>query len=105
MLRNFDHRGTEIAQRTGEIMSGRPVVSRLLLLSIAALLMMLPWHVGAQLQRERQVQTGTSSTAAPSAASRAIAPNAPTTLAELQARVEEIVRQPALEPGFFAVKI
>src|SRR5215510_990173 len=30
---------------------------------------------------------------------------APATLAELQNRIEQIVRQPALEPGFFAVKI
>jgi D-alanyl-D-alanine carboxypeptidase/D-alanyl-D-alanine-endopeptidase (penicillin-binding protein 4) len=30
---------------------------------------------------------------------------APTTLADLQSRIEEVVRQPALEPGFFAVKI
>ena len=31
--------------------------------------------------------------------------SAPITLAELQTRVAEIARQPALEPGFFAVKI
>ena len=31
--------------------------------------------------------------------------SAPNTLAELLTRIEEIVRQPALEPGFFAVKI
>ena len=31
--------------------------------------------------------------------------SAPNTLAELQSRIEEIVRQPALERGFFAVKI
>src|ERR1041385_6386674 len=30
---------------------------------------------------------------------------APATLAELQSRIQEIVKQPALEPGFFAVKI
>jgi D-alanyl-D-alanine carboxypeptidase/D-alanyl-D-alanine-endopeptidase (penicillin-binding protein 4) len=30
---------------------------------------------------------------------------APSTLAELQTRINEIVHQPALEPGFFAVKI
>lgn len=29
----------------------------------------------------------------------------PATLAELKSRIDEIVRQPALEPGFFAVKI
>ena len=33
------------------------------------------------------------------------APKAPATLAELRSRIEEICRQPALEPGFFAVKI
>lgn len=31
--------------------------------------------------------------------------NAPRTLAELQNRIQQIVNQPALEPGFFAVKI
>ena len=31
--------------------------------------------------------------------------SAPATLADLRTRIEEIVRQPALEPGFFAVKI
>jgi len=33
------------------------------------------------------------------------APKAPATLAELRSRIEEICRQPALEPGFFALKI
>jgi hypothetical protein len=39
------------------------------------------------------------------ASSRAIvpAPKPPATLAELRARIEEICRQPALDPGFFAV--
>lgn len=42
-----------------------------------------------------------------STSSRAVvpAPKALTTLAELRSRIDEIVRQPALEPGFFAVKI
>ena len=42
-----------------------------------------------------------------SANSRAVIPatKAPATLAELRSRIDEIVRQPALEPGFFAVKI
>src|SRR5437773_7886921 len=31
--------------------------------------------------------------------------NAPRTIAELQTRIGEIAHQPALEPGFFAVKI
>jgi D-alanyl-D-alanine carboxypeptidase/D-alanyl-D-alanine-endopeptidase (penicillin-binding protein 4) len=41
------------------------------------------------------------------AATRSVASvrNEPATLAELQARIEEVVRQPALDPGFFAVKI
>lgn len=41
------------------------------------------------------------------ASSRAIvpAPKAPATVAELRSRIEEICRQPSLDPGFFAVKI
>jgi D-alanyl-D-alanine carboxypeptidase/D-alanyl-D-alanine-endopeptidase (penicillin-binding protein 4) len=41
------------------------------------------------------------------ASSRSVipAPKAPATLAELRSRIEEICRQPALEPGFFALKI
>src|SRR5256885_6458175 len=42
---------------------------------------------------------------APSRATSTNARIAPATLAELQSRIEEVVRQPALEPGFFAVKI
>src|SRR5215831_18571690 len=42
-----------------------------------------------------------------SRSSSAIVPavKAPVTLAELRSRIEEICRQPALEPGFFAVKV
>src|SRR5438132_2219560 len=42
-----------------------------------------------------------------SARARAVIPatKAPATLAELRSRIDEIVRQPALVPGFFAVKI
>src|SRR5436190_19104443 len=45
--------------------------------------------------------------AAQPAPSRSIASSsaAPSTLVALKARIDEIVRQPALEPGFFAVKI
>ncbi len=41
------------------------------------------------------------------ASSRAIVPaaKAPTTVTELRSRIEEICHQPALDPGFFAVKI
>jgi serine-type D-Ala-D-Ala carboxypeptidase/endopeptidase (penicillin-binding protein 4) len=42
---------------------------------------------------------------APNRAASTNARTAPATLAELQSRIEEIVKQPALEPGFFAVKI
>ncbi|HVS80828.1 MAG TPA: D-alanyl-D-alanine carboxypeptidase/D-alanyl-D-alanine-endopeptidase [Pyrinomonadaceae bacterium] len=65
----------------------------------------------AQPQRERRVAEPTAtpapSPAATPAAARPIAvtPNAPRTLVELQTRIEEIAHQPALEPGFFAVKI
>src|SRR6266404_1930251 len=65
----------------------------------------------AQPQRERRVAEPTA-TSAPSPAvtpapARPIAPaaNPPRTLAELQSRIAEIAHQPALEPGFFAVKI
>jgi D-alanyl-D-alanine carboxypeptidase/D-alanyl-D-alanine-endopeptidase (penicillin-binding protein 4) len=49
-----------------------------------------------------RAQTGTLP-----ASSRAIvpAPKSPATLAELRSRIDEIVHQPALDPGFFAVKI
>ncbi|MFS8085888.1 MAG: D-alanyl-D-alanine carboxypeptidase/D-alanyl-D-alanine-endopeptidase [Acidobacteriota bacterium] len=66
----------------------------------------------AQQQRERRVVT--EPTPAPSAApaqtaeaSRSIKAglDAPRTRAELRARIEQIAHQPALEPGFFAVKI
>src|SRR6266404_5180723 len=66
----------------------------------------------AQAQRDRRIATKPTATPIPSPAtspvvSRPVAAsrNAPATLAELKNRIEEIVRQPALEPGFFAVKI
>jgi len=53
------------------------------------------------------VTTPCLSVAAQPASARASAPRAtgPATLAELRSRIDEIVRQPALEPGFFALKI
>lgn len=66
----------------------------------------------AQQQRDRRVTPDPTPT--PSVAptptpevARSIKPfpNAPRTLAELQSRIEQIAHQPALEPGFFAVKI
>ncbi len=61
----------------------------------------------AQPQRDRRVATPTPTpTPAPVTPARPIASApAPRTLAELQSRIGEIVRQPALEPGIFAVKI
>jgi len=61
----------------------------------------------AQAQRDRTVATPTPTPTPALATSRPIAPAAPAprTLADLQSRIGEIVRQPALEPGIFAVKI
>jgi D-alanyl-D-alanine carboxypeptidase/D-alanyl-D-alanine-endopeptidase (penicillin-binding protein 4) len=84
-------------------------------LSVAALAVALSAPLNgtwAQQQRDRRVATDPTPTpsASPAAAtetSRSIKPitNAPRTLAELQSRIEQIAHQPALEPGFFAVKI
>lgn len=66
----------------------------------------------AQPQRDRRVVPEATPTpsVAPTAApetSRAIRPaaNAPRTLGELQARIEQIAHQPSLESGFFPIKI
>lgn len=66
----------------------------------------------AQPQRNRRVATEPTPSPIPSPAASPIASrsapaarNAPATLAELLSRIQEVVRQPALEPGFFAVKI
>src|SRR5689334_7918645 len=47
----------------------------------------------------------TTTTATTSSAATRSAVDVPRTLDELKTRIEQIVRQPALEPGFFAVKI
>src|SRR2546423_3400285 len=60
-------------------------------LLIASLCAALPRSISAQPAPSRATSTNTRI--------------APATLTELQSRIEEIVRQPALEPGFFAVKI
>jgi serine-type D-Ala-D-Ala carboxypeptidase/endopeptidase (penicillin-binding protein 4) len=72
-------------------------------------------YAGAQQQRDRRVSSEATPTPTPtpdpSPTPRSAAPvrpvnNAPpNTLAELLSRIQEVVRQPALEPGFFAVKI
>ena len=68
--------------------------------------------VFAQQQRDRRVATEPAPTPTPaptltSETSRSIkaSTNAPRALAELRSRIEQIAHQPALEPGFFAVKI
>jgi D-alanyl-D-alanine carboxypeptidase/D-alanyl-D-alanine-endopeptidase (penicillin-binding protein 4) len=76
------------------------MLKRIALLLIVALSCASP-RVAAQ--DTRRVRTITA--AASPAQNGDAAPNAPRTLAELQARIEQIVRQPALDPGFFAVKI
>jgi D-alanyl-D-alanine carboxypeptidase/D-alanyl-D-alanine-endopeptidase (penicillin-binding protein 4) len=58
----------------------------------------VPLRLAAQEQQRLRLVTAPPSQNGTSA-------NAPRTLAELQSRIEQIVRQPALEPGFFAVKI
>jgi len=84
-------------------------------LSVSALVLALSAPLNgtwAQQQRDRRVATEPTPTATASPGntpetSRSIrtAPNAPRTLVELQSRIEQIAHQPALEPGFFAVKI
>lgn len=57
-----------------------------------------PLRVAAQdPQRPRTISSQSGAATAPN--------TAPRTLAELQSRIQQIVRQPALESGFFAVKI
>lgn len=78
------------------------------LLLAAATSVAWPLASGAQAQRDRRAGTeATPTPMATPAAARPIAPaaNAPRTLADLQARIGELVRQPALDPGIFAVKI
>src|SRR2546426_12201319 len=87
----------------------RRFIILLLVASSAATLHFSPLSAQDQ-QRPRTVVP-----ADPSASSRPVQPPgsrsfpllnlAPASLAELQSRIEEIARQPALEPGFFAVKI
>src|SRR5258707_14316091 len=68
-----------------------------------------PLVSGSQAQRDRRVAADPTPTPtpAPVTPARPIAPaaNAPRTLTDLQSRIGEIARQPALEPGIFAVKI
>ena len=58
----------------------------------------------ASAQDASRPRTTTTSANGPSVAART-ATDAPRSLDELRSRIDQIVRQPALEPGFFAVKI
>jgi D-alanyl-D-alanine carboxypeptidase/D-alanyl-D-alanine-endopeptidase (penicillin-binding protein 4) len=86
----------------------RVLIGGSLLLTIAVALSAPLSHAGAQPQRDRRVaEPAATPTPAPVTPARSIAPaaNASRTLAELQSRIGGIARQPALEPGIFAVKI
>jgi D-alanyl-D-alanine carboxypeptidase/D-alanyl-D-alanine-endopeptidase (penicillin-binding protein 4) len=76
------------------------------LLAIAVALSAPLDQTEAQQQRDRRITPDATPTATPETL-RSIKPppNAPRTLTELQSRIEQIARQPALEPGLFAVKI
>lgn len=88
-----------------------PLYYGLSLVLLLGLIVASGLRVHAQQQRDRRVATDPTPTpsASPSNApdnSRSLNPAAaPRTLAELQNRIEQIVRQPALDAGFFAVKI
>ncbi|MGZ8844156.1 MAG: D-alanyl-D-alanine carboxypeptidase/D-alanyl-D-alanine endopeptidase [Pyrinomonadaceae bacterium] len=62
-------------------------------------------RVLAQDQSKNDRQAPTPSPATTTPRSIAAIRDVPATFAELRSRIEEIVRQPALDPGFFAVKI
>jgi len=71
-----------------------------LLLLVTVLLAPTVRFVYAQdAQRPRTTTTAATGSSAPTRS------DAPRSLDELKSRIEQIVRQPALEPGFFAVKI
>jgi len=75
----------------------RRVLVLLLLFAVSA----APFTFAQNVQRPRTTTTAATSTSVPTRSTA----DAPRTLNELQSRIEQIVRQPALEPGFFAVKI
>src|SRR5215813_5708819 len=72
----------------------------LLLLIVGCFLTIAPSTSTVQVNAQADVRTNVGATSRSASSA-----NGPATLAELRSRIEEIVRQPALEPGFFAVKI
>jgi D-alanyl-D-alanine carboxypeptidase/D-alanyl-D-alanine-endopeptidase (penicillin-binding protein 4) len=91
----------------------RVLIVAVCLCAVSSTLIKPTHRAGAQAQRDRRtVVTEPTHGPVPSPATSPIASrsipasrSAPATPAELQSRIQEIVRQPALEPGFFAVKI
>src|SRR5206468_759525 len=75
-------------------------------LALVLLVAMFFGSVAAQPQRERRIAEPTSSPAATTTTARGetSAPG-PRTLAELQSQIDQIVHQPVLQSGFFAIKI
>jgi serine-type D-Ala-D-Ala carboxypeptidase/endopeptidase (penicillin-binding protein 4) len=73
----------------------------ILLLLTALLAPSVRWASAQDTQRPRTTTTAATPANAPTRS----AVDAPRSLDELKSRIETIVRQPALEPGFFAVKI
>src|SRR5213593_3744454 len=75
--------------------------------ALVLLVSMFVGNVAAQPQRERRiVGEPTSSPAATTTTNRGeTLASGPRTLAELQSQIDQIVRQPVLQSGFFAVKI
>src|SRR2546427_9594814 len=76
-------------------------------LALVLLVAMFVGNVAAQPQRERRiVAEPTSSPAATTTTTRGeTSAHGPRSLAELQSQIDQIVRQPVLQAGFFAVKI
>lgn len=79
------------------------MVKRTALLLFLTLVLAPPVRLVSAQDAQRPRTTTTAATSS-NVATRAAA-DAPHTLDELKSRIEQIVRQPALEPGFFAVKI
>ena len=76
-------------------------------LALVLLVAMFVGNITAQTQRERRiVAEPTSSPAATTTTTRGeTSAHGPRSLAELQSQIDQIVRQPVLQAGFFAVKI
>lgn len=79
----------------------RESISALLAILVISFVTAVP-HSSVQVQA--QTDAGAKPLQSTSNVSRG-ATSKPATLADLKSRIDEIVRQPALEPGFFAVKI